>query len=245
MLLPVAESSSPPPAGWSHRRRALTGFLGSLRRWHADGAGGGAGGGGEKAPDPAQLIAALEERLEKRFADVLGRVDGFKGFVNDELKRLRRSGKAASESGEGEASSGQGGAPAGGEGSAASSRADALAMRKLGRLEAQLPQALQERVDKMLESGASLAEIASFAEALHLGYAANARPDGAPAGGANPQQTPVGAAGSAAPKTSKAYPQTLAEYLQIARKANSGDKDAKARKAELDRDPAFAADELK
>lgn len=186
----------------------------------------------------------LEARLEKRLTELVGRIDGHKGFVNDELAKLRRRDKQQDPVGGG-ASGGREGSSTSDAGSAGDPRAEVLAMRRLGRIEAALPAALRERLDKMLESGAPLAEIASFAEALHLGFAASAQADGASSGGGSPQATPMGAAGSAAPKTSRAYPTSWAEYMTLARAAAKGDKEAIARKAALDGDPLFRADELK
>lgn len=93
-------------------------------------------------------------------------------------------------------------------GPAVVTRDDILAARRLGVLQASLPQELQEHLDQMVEDGKSFVQVTEIAEAYARAYGLQT-PETPPANGGI--KRPTGRAASAAPTEEPRHPTTLTE----------------------------------
>lgn len=148
--------------------------------------------------------------LTKRLDDLAGQLAGFKSQIVEDLARVRKRVKgehSAASAGEAEPAGSAGG------GQPSLDRSEMDAMRRLMRLSPNLPPEVVDRIDKMVEDGAT------YQKAVELAEFATELVRKEPGAGSAPKPKPTGrAASAAAPNPSDgADRKTFAEQLSAQR----------------------------
>ena len=187
--------------------------------------------------DPADPLAALR----REFSAFVQKVDGKLTTVGQDLGRIRDRIKDTPKEAEG-----QTGSPPGdqtGNQPGTIDRSEGIAMMRLGRLQAGLPDEVQKEIDDMLENGSSYVEATNHARAVKRGMelAATAGVAGGPK---IPTTLPGKAATAPGATPPEAYPKTEREYLRLVKAAVQGDAQAVKRRDAIHADPNFHPEDL-
>lgn len=164
------------------------------------------------------------------------KVDGRLGEFGRDIARLRDKIKKPKDPDNGSATQ-----PAETAKGGSITREELAAATRLGEIKASVSEDARAEIDTMLEGGASYAEVCRAADLL-VRFGAAAMKASAESG-ANPQ-TIHGSARTAARKTAPEYPRSQHEWIEIKRKAATGDVAAKGLWDRLMEDPAFDPSEL-